>query len=36
MLRAVVYEEKFHGRGFHSMACGGYLYLVCAACDVKI
>jgi len=31
--QAVAYAENFHG-GFHSVACGGHLYLVCAVRDV--
>jgi len=32
---SVAYAESFHG-GFHSVACGGHLYFVCAVCDVAI
>jgi len=32
-VKAVAYAENFHG-GFHSVACGGHLYLVRAVCDV--
>jgi len=32
---AVAYTKKLHG-GFLSVAYGGYLYLVCAICDVTI
>jgi len=31
----VAYAENFH-EGFHSVADGGHLYLVCAVCDVTI
>jgi len=31
----VAYAENFHG-GFHSVARGVHLYLVCAVCDVTI
>jgi len=34
-LSSVAYAENFHG-GFHSVAYGGHLYLVCAVCDVTI
>jgi len=29
----MAYAENFHG-GFHSVAYGGHLYVVCAVCDV--
>jgi len=32
---AVAYAENFHG-GVHSVAYGGYVYLVCTVCDVTI
>jgi len=28
--------QKFFEGGFHSVAYGGHLYLVCAVCDVTI
>jgi len=31
----VAYAENFHG-GFHSVAYGGQLYLVCTVCDVTV
>jgi len=36
LFETVVYAEYFHGVGFHSVAYGGHLYLVCAVCDVTI
>ena len=30
----VAYAENFHEGGFHSVAYGGHLYLVCAVFDV--
>jgi len=33
---AVAYSENFHGGGFGSRSYGGYLFLVCAVCDVTI
>jgi len=32
---SVAYVENFHG-GFHTVAYGGHLHLVCALCDVAI
>jgi len=32
---AVAYAENFHG-GFHSVACGGHLFVVCGLCDVTL
>jgi len=33
--KPMAYAENFHG-GFHSVACGGHLHLVCVVCDVTI
>jgi len=35
LIRAAAYAENFHG-GFHTVAYGGHLQLVCALCDVII
>jgi len=32
----MAYAENFHWGGFHSVADGGHLYLVCAVCAVRI
>ena len=29
-------RRKFSWGGFHSVACGGHLYLVCAVCEVTV
>jgi len=34
--QSVVNTEKFHLGGYHSVGCGGNLYLVCAVCDFTI
>jgi len=31
----VAYAENCHG-GFHTVAYGGHLYMMCAVCDVTI
>ena len=35
-IHTVAYAETFHVGGFHSLAYGGHLYLVCVVCDVII